>query len=231
MKRILVTFVVMVCALVATAADPAMEFDVPDGFRVDTISKSRYVVEKDSAYAVIHFISIPNIDTRKAKKAHDSIFVDVSAYELLEADIDGEADVINKYFNPLKKKYITIYRHVHTDGITQIFAVNDTDEFAWADTIADTYQHGLRWYEIIFYGIILIIVFMVPIFIWGYFIVNAMAAFNKNWFRFVVFALPAIAPVLILGIWFGEWLWPSVLLVGVGWIGSLARKGYIIIPI
>ncbi|MDE6402597.1 MAG: hypothetical protein K2K86_02180, partial [Muribaculaceae bacterium] len=201
---------------------PIIEFETPAGFVIDTISDLRYVVEKDSAIAFIHFHPISNIDGNKVISAHDSVFFNINDYTLLEDNIEGNADVINKYLNTRMDKFVKIYRYVHGDGYSTIYAVNEVDDFAWADEIDKSFHRG----SIPGALLIAMIVSAIICIFFGY---HLGKYFNKNWPRFIVCALISLIgliPFVIIWSWEGVIIWGCVLFLGIAF-----GKGYYIIPI
>lgn len=223
MKKVLLLFMVMLNALGAHAEwHTDIEFEVPEGFKVDTVSPSRFIFEKDSALAILDFISIPNFDKKKANAAPDSIFLNVGKMKPVETGMKGSADVINKYYDEANQQYVKVYRHHHGDGIAYLFAVNEVDDFAWSDSIDDSYHKGLRWYMIALLAIGAIILY-----------ISAMVMANSflvNWPKFIVSALLCIIFTVTIGL---LWDWEIALIVLALFlmIGIAARFGYTIIPI
>lgn len=223
MKKILLLIMVVLGAIGAHAeVSTDIEFKVPTGFKVDTISATKFVFEKDSAFAFIEFIDIPNLDKDKAKSIPDSVFLKVGNLKQIETGMDGKADIINKYCDATRQKYVKVYRHLHSDGIAYIVAENNIDEFAWSDSIDDSYHKGLRWYMIALLIVGAIIFFISAI---------VMAeSFLKNWPKFIVSALLCAVFTVMTGLFL---LWEiAFLLLGFFLIiGIASRFGYTIIPI
>lgn len=225
MKKFLFIILLMSLAIPVTVAgnlDSGMKFSVPADFRVDTLSDYNFKVSSDNAEAFIDFISIPNIDKKKATAAPDSAFLKIAAYQPLESGIEGNADVITKYYDPDGKRYVKIYRFVHSDGITNITAFNHVDDFEWADTIDSSYHKGLRWYWWV--------AVVVATLILGFASMGAAIYFNKNWPRFIVSLLVVLAfliPAIIFGA--GKVCLIVILLCLV--IGIADRMGFTIIPV
>lgn len=225
MKKFL--FIILLLSLVVPVTvagnlDSGMKFSVPADFRVDTLSGKNFMVSGDSAVAFIDFISIPNIDKKKATAAPDSAFLKIAAYQPLESGIEGNADVITKYYDPDGKRYVKIYRFVHSDGITNITAFNHVDDFEWADTIDSSYHKGLRWYWWVF--------LIVGGLIMGFAAMNVAINFNKNWPRFIVSLLVVLA-FLIPAIIFGAGTVCLIVILLFLIIGIADRMGYTIIPV
>lgn len=217
---ILLLLISVICAYSQSSTD--IKFDVPTGFLTDTVSSDRLIVKGDSAIAYIQFLSIPNLDKGKAKAAHDSVFVDVAGLKLIGTNLDGNADVINKYFDAQDNKYIKIYRHLHSDGLTYIFAISNTDDFVWSDTIDSSYHKGMRWY-----WIALIILAGI---LWMVLCFSSVDNFAKNWPRFIVCATLAIVMFLICSFVF-HWIIALMFFVFFLLIGIAGRCGLVVIPI
>lgn len=222
MKRVLLIFLLLSLTISVSAKGSDIEFKVPENFRVDTISENYYIVKSDSAIAYIDFYEIPNIDKKKAKATPDSAFLNIPTFKQIESDLKGNADVITKYYVPEQGKYAKIYRFVHGDGITTILAFNNVDDFAWADTLDQSYHKGLRWYSIALFIIGGIIMCIASIGIAAY--------FKINWPRFIVCVIVNLAILItayILGM--GELSLMLMLLFLI--VGIAQRHGYTIIPI